>query len=547
MTLIQKYVRDEKIVPAALTGLLLTASFPEAGFSGLACVALVPLLAAVEGASPGKSFRVGFMAGLIHFLSLLYWVVHSMQVYGNLGPAVSAAILFLLAAYLACYPGLFAMLAASLPKNRFSGLFLIPAFWVACEYARFRVMAGFPWEFLGCSQYQNLAFIQIADLFGVYGVSFWIVFSNACVWMIFGFFSFKNARAKTISRARAAGALGLLFAASAAVFSYGKWRMISVDALMASAPKKTVAFVQGNIPQEKKWDPNFSSQIIQKYLDLSLSVQDREPDLVVWPETATPFYFLQERRRTPKLLAGLAGMDADFVIGSPQGRRTAAGVEYLNSAYLLSGKGKVFGRYDKSRLVPYGEYIPLKRFMPFLGKIVAQAGDFVPGPVGRTLEWKESRVGIQICYEIIFPDISRLMAQNGAGLLINITNDAWFGKTSAARQHFSMAVLRAVENRRAVVRAANTGISAFIDPVGRITGETGLFKEAAIAAAMPVYEGETFYTRRGDLFALACVFVSLFFVLMKRLRRAIKGAESENKRKKESRRRQNVHGTQTGP
>jgi len=191
----------------------------------------------------------------------------------------------------------------------------------------------------------------------------------------------------------------------------------------------------------------------------------------------------------------------------------------------------VFGRYDKARLVPYGEYIPLKKIMPFLGKIVAQVGDFVPGTKGKTIFWNDCRIGVQICYEIIFPDLSRAMAKNNAAFLINITNDAWFGNTSASYQHFSMSVLRAVENRRSVVRAANTGISGFIDPSGRIKEKTGLFEEATLTKKMPVYEEKTFYTRNGDIFALACVGAAFVFCLAEILRKGYKRRKVDNKKR----------------
>ena len=189
--------------------------------------------------------------------------------------------------------------------------------------------------------------------------------------------------------------------------------------------------------------------------------------------------------------------------------QTDSAVEYYNSAYLIRPQTQEISKYDKAHLVPYGEYIPLKKWLPFLGKIVAQVGDFKPGEKGNTLSWRDYRLGIQICYEVIFPSLSRAMARNDASLLINITNDAWFGKTSGPYQHFSMTVFRAVENRRALARAANTGISGFIDPAGRILTSTALLEEAVATESLPLLQRKTFYTRFGDLFAMTCLVLTL--------------------------------------
>ena len=535
-----------EMAPGVLTGLLLTASFPKIGAAPLAWVALVPLLLSIRGASPGKSFRLGFGAGLAHFLSLLYWLVYTMNVYGNIPTPLAISIFFLLAAYLSFYIGVFSMLVSRLCQTVWSAFFLIPTFWVAIEYARFFIFPGFPWEFLGYSQYKVLSVIQIADTLGVYGVSFWIVLGNALLFSGVLFFRKNRVAPKPVARKKSsgaslretspalrhmAGAAVVFFLLSAALLAYGKWRVISVDKEMASGVWKTIAVIQGNIDQKTKWDPKFRDGIIDKYIDLSVSVKKSSPDLLIWPETAVPFYFLQERSPTIKVLNALKETGGDYIIGTPRIQRREKGAAYFNSAFLVSGSGTVLGRYDKSRLVPYGEYIPFKKFMPFIGKIVAQAGDFVPGEKGKTMAWGDFQLGIQICYEIIFPDLSRAMVQNNAALLANITNDAWFGYRAAAYQHFSMATLRAVENRRSVVRAANTGISGFIDPVGRTLEKTALFTEAALARKMPLLDKKTFYTRNGDVFALICVGVALFFVLLKMLRQAINGLTIKRQKK----------------
>jgi apolipoprotein N-acyltransferase len=209
---------------------------------------------------------------------------------------------------------------------------------------------------------------------------------------------------------------------------------------------------------------------------------------------------------------GVHDTGADFIIGSPSFGLGKNAVEYYNSAYLVGPEGNVYGKYDKAHLVPFGEYVPFKKWLPFLGKMVEGVGDFRPGKKGQTIKWGDYRLGLQICYEIIFPDLARAMTKNNASLLVNITNDAWYGESSAPYQHFSMTILRAVENRRSIIRSANTGISGFIDPSGRVIASTKLFSDAVITRTVPILEETTFYSRFGDLFAMACLGLTLVAV-----------------------------------
>ncbi|MCK5509598.1 MAG: apolipoprotein N-acyltransferase, partial [Desulfobacterales bacterium] len=238
---------------------------------------------------------------------------------------------------------------------------------------------------------------------------------------------------------------------------------------------------------------------------------EEKPDLVVWPETATPFYFLYDRPLSKKVQKGIHDTNTNFLIGSPSFVRREHTIEYYNSAYLMSPNGRVCGKYDKAHLVPFGEYVPFKKWLPFIGKMVEAVGDFSVGQKGKTIKWNNYNPGLLICYEIIFPELSRAMAKNDAALLVNITNDAWYGRTSAPYQHFSMAVFRAIENRRSLVRAANTGISGFIDPVGRIMASTPLFQEKVITRFVPIIHKTSTYTRFGDLFAIACIVAMFIF------------------------------------
>jgi apolipoprotein N-acyltransferase len=301
----------------------------------------------------------------------------------------------------------------------------------------------------------------------------------------------------------------------AAAWIYGKWQVASFDHKLSQADVRRITVVQGNIDQAIKWDPAFQVETTKKYINLSLSAEKHNPDMVVWPETATPFYFLNDAPLTKMVIDAMVEMEKDFLIGSPsytyeEGKKD---VEYYNSAYVIDVESKVIEKYDKVHLVPFGEYIPFKKWLPFLGKMVAHVGDFKTGKKGETLSWKSDELGVQICFEIIFPDLSRAMVKNGAGILINITNDAWFAKTSAPYQHFSMAVFRAVENRRSLVRAANTGISGFVDPVGRIIQGSALFEDAVLTENIPIYHKTSLYTRFGDFFAVACTLMSVIFII----------------------------------
>ena len=318
------------------------------------------------------------------------------------------------------------------------------------------------------------------------------------------------------------GACVLFAAGFLLTWIYGAWRIKATDNLIAASPTVRVAVIQGNIDQAVKWDPAFQAATIKAHHRLSIAAKSENPDLIVWPESATPFYLFYDKRPTENVLAGIQQADIDFLIGSPSFRRQDQSVINYNSAYLISPATKKISKYDKAHLVPYGEYVPFKKWLPFLGKLVAQVGDFRPGKPGKTLPWKNNALGVQICYEIIFPGLSRAMVKNDAVLLINITNDAWFGTTSGPYQHFSMTIFRAVENRRALARAANTGISGFIDPVGRILASTPLLEEAAVTRTLPLIHKKTFYTHFGDLLALACLAGTMFVILFEFGKYAVK-------------------------
>ncbi|MGD2099103.1 MAG: apolipoprotein N-acyltransferase [Desulfobacterales bacterium] len=499
---------------AAASGLLLTGSFPKVGLDWLAWFALVPLLVAIANLPAKESFRMGFITGLVHYLTLLYWVVPVMRTYGYLPLYLSVAILFLFAAVLALFPAVYATALAAVGHTPVRCLIGVPLLWVALEYVRTIIFTGFPWALLGHALYLRHHLIQIADLFGVYGVSFLVALSNASVFAVITCARRKTWHNRPVSKSLLLGAIGVFAAGLLITWIYGAWRMKAMDKQIAASPRVRVAVIQGNIDQAVKWDPAHQFAAIKKHQRLSLSAKSENPDLIVWPESATPFYLFFDKRPTEMVMAGIEETGIDFLVGSPSVAREGKNVIYYNSAYLISPKAKNVSKYDKTHLVPYGEYVPLERWLPFLGKLVAQVGDFRPGKPGKILPWNKGALGIQICYEVIFPGLSRELVRNGATLLINITNDAWFGTTSGPYQHFSMTIFRAVENRRALARAANTGISGFIDPAGRILASTALLEEAALTRPLPMLSPITFYTRYGDLFALACLTGAVFAILL---------------------------------
>lgn len=500
-----------------LSGLLMTAAFPHIELSWLAWIALIPLMISLDGATPKNGFRLGFISGIVHYLSLMYWLVHTLMTFGHLPVYLSVPLLFLLAAYMALYPAIFSA-AFSWAATRPPGyLFFMPAIWTALEYIRSFFLSGFPWEFLGYSQYRFLTLIQIADITGVYGVSFIILSVNVAGFLIWRVFSDRTSpNTLNYKRSAACGAaVSVLLVLH--TLGYGQWRTLIIDKTISKSPVSVIAVVQGNVDQAIKWNPAFQIATTEKYISLSKSAAASRPDLIVWPETAAPFYFLYNKAPTEIVLRGVRETGTSFLIGSPSfvpKSEDLKKADFFNSAFLIDPTGHVTGKYDKVHLVPFGEYVPLQQWFPFIGKIVEEAGDFKCGDKGRTLNRGKFPLGIQICYEMIFPELSREMTRNHAAFLINMTNDAWYGKTSAPYQHFSMAVFRAIENRRSLIRSANTGISGFIDPVGRILAKTPLFEDAVISRSLPALTIESFYTRYGDAFAQLCTAMSTLFICM---------------------------------
>jgi apolipoprotein N-acyltransferase len=486
---------------AVCSGLLLTACFPPFGFAFVGWGALVPLFYLAARSKPPACFTLGWLAGLFHGLSLLYWITYVVNRYGNLPLPVSLTICFLLVAYLAIFPGLFCAGLSWLRNRGLPWLAAAPFLWVTLELGKSRLLTGFPWENLGYSQYSWLPVIQMADLTGVFGISLVLVISNV---LLFTLIFLTKGQRKALTRLYP---LVLLILLVSTVVGYGSWRLTSSEDNLG--PSFKVALVQGNIAQDTKWDPAFQQTTLEKYLRLTREVLKEQPQLLIWPETATPFYFLADRKNSETLLRQVREMQIPLLFGSPAYGRKGELLRFYNRAYLLDGQGRLIGYYDKIHLVPFGEYVPWKNILFFVNKLVQAAGDFASGEQAVVLDLPPARAGVLICYEAIFPELSRDLVNAGANFLVNLTNDAWFGRSSAPYQHLSMAVLRAVENRVPMARCANTGISGFIDSRGRILQVTSLFEDATMLGSVQLGERKTLYTRYGDWVAWICLFVTV--------------------------------------
>jgi apolipoprotein N-acyltransferase len=479
-----------RLAVAAVAGAALHLAYPRPGWDLLGWVALAPVLAlAATAPTPARALGEGWVAGLAFFLPLLRWLVDTVATFSSLPWPLAVLLLLGLAGYLALYWGVVAWALARLRDRMGPGaLWLAPVLWVAAELARTHVLSGFPWGLVGYVPYRRLAVIQVAAWTGVYGVSALLVLVNVAVaWA-------------ALEGRRSALALGsgVVVVAVGGALVLGQARLASP----ARAPSVAVAIAQGNVDQAVKWDAGHRDETLRTYADLSRAAVPGSR-LVVWPEAAVPVYLGAE----PAVLAWLvdlaAGLEVPLLVGAPDAVSAGGAVRYLNGAFLVDARG-VRARYDKMHLVPFGEYVPLKRLLFFVEAIAAEIGDFTPGREVRVFPLEGAPFGTVICYEVIFPDLFRRFVGKGATFMTNLTNDAWFGDSGGPLQHLAMVPLRAVENGVAVVRAANTGVSAFVAPSGAIRASLPLGHRGTLRERVPLRQGQTFYTRFGDLFAHAC-------------------------------------------
>jgi apolipoprotein N-acyltransferase len=485
---------------AVASGVLLALSFPKFGHGLVAWVALVPLLVALAGArSTSHGFRLGYLAGAVSSLGIVYWTSLVVVQYGGLSMPMGIAVMVLLCLALALFPCLFGWVMAFWARTWGPGALLAaPVAWVAMEVLRGHTLFNFAWCLLGYSQHAHLPMIQIARFGAVYAVSFVVAASSAAI-------AYAIVEPRRGPRLRALLGAALLVGGVAAD---GLWRL---RAPIPDSGRLTVGLVQAAIRQEDKWDADEAFANLGHHVALTREAAARGARLVVWPESSLPWLY----DRNPAIAAQLQGLtrelDVHLLFGNDDredGVTDQRGRIWVGAKMLTPG-GDVAFRYHKMRLVPFGEYVPVESVLTLGGRysarVVDAVGAFTPGTEYAVGEVDGRRLGVSICYEAIFPDLLREFTVRGADLLVNVTNDAWYGRTSAPHQHFAMAVFRAVENGKYLVRAANTGISAVVDPRGRVLERTALFERRAIVRDVPIVPGLTFYARRGDVFAWGCL------------------------------------------
>lgn len=484
--------------------------FPDLGV--LAWFSLIPFYLRIKKSSPRSALGQGFLFGFGFYGISLYWIFIAMHTYGDIPLWGSLLGIFLAVLLMALFPAVTAMLAALFSERGPPLWIVFPLIWVVSDFARTVIpLGGFPWSSLAYTQKSFLPLLQSLDVTGIYGITFLVIFSNAIVGECF--LSLKN---KTRFPLKPVLFFSLIFIAT---FVYGQVRLRQVRHDIEGRRTLKVSMIQGNIPQEQKWLEEKIDEIIVRHVFLSEEALKEKPALVVWPEAAYPAAISPEN----KVLPNLASFPIPLLIGvvsydgvvpaiwppSPQDIENT-GFHLYNSAVLVKTGGLVADRYDKQHLVPMGEYVPLKGVFGSLNQIVPSMSSFTPGNKLNLMDIGLSpatplRFGVTICYEDLFPSISRTFTRNGADFLVNLTNDAWYEYSSAVFQHFDFSRFRAIENRRAMVRATNTGVTGFFSPAGDVIKEAPLFKELILTAEIPVGGLTSFYTHYGDIFVWLCV------------------------------------------
>ena len=502
---------------ALLSGALLALSFPKFGHSAFGWIALAPLLVALtyRRQTTRRSFALGLLAGFVYFAGTLYWFVVTLTLFGELSMPVAMFASAMGIAYLALYPALFAVMQAQLARAMGKrAVLLAPAVWVATEMARTYAPLDFPWELLGYSQATVLPVAQITSVVGVYGLSALVAsVSSAAAYATLD----RSAR-----RWRVCAAVAVTLAA---VTVWGTLR-IRGQALVTQGTGVRVAVLQGNVLQDQKWDPAMRDAIMDRYIAMTREAIGRHAQFIIWPESATPLPYEQDVARGDVIRRLAREAQVTLLIGSdqvepvrPVPQAKAGAGRLYNAAYLIRPDGGTAATYRKIHLVPFGEYVPFSRLLYFMGPLVEAVSDFAPGTDATLLPVKGHMVSTAICYEIIYAGLIRSFVTHGSELLTTITNDAWYGWSSAAFQHWEQASLRAVEQGRYLARAANTGISGFVDPYGRVLQRSNMFQSAVLAEDVRFLTSRTIYSRIGDVAGWASVAVTLAALVATRRRR----------------------------
>jgi len=506
------------------SGILQVLVFPRPGLSFLCWVALAPLIYAIlrarEGdatqlltdeafsylvpARPWQGFLLGTLSGTLFYLGSCYWVVTVMHQHGGISRGVSVLLMLAFAFVLGLHHGAFGLLLAwaarSRPGYNRRALALAPFFWVSVEMLR-AYGVSYPWQLLGTAQVNNIPLARIASVTGVWGVSFEIALVNAAFAAIF-----------LVPRARR---LAMLLAALAAAVALQSTQLIKLEPFPA---EYSATLVQQNVPLDFDWTAQSYEQKLDEFEQMSrMPQQGGATQVVVWPEAPTPFF--TNDTRFVATTARIARENHAYVIAGSLGEPPPGNTgreDVFNSAVLVAPDGNPAGRYDKIHLVPFGEYIPFARWLRFAQSLTHAAGTFLRGTRREPLLLGGHKYGVFICYESIFPSEVRVFAQRGAEVFVNISNDTWFGDGGAPWHHLDIARMRAIENHRWLLRCTNSGITAVIDPYGRVTQQLPRKQALSLNANYGLMTGVTFYTRCGDWFPALCVIISLAGLLWRR-------------------------------
>jgi apolipoprotein N-acyltransferase len=472
------------------SGLLTAAPFLLPALFPLAWVSLVPLFWALRQGTPWQGFFYGWLAGIVANLTGFYWLNYTISVFGGFSYALGALVF---AGFGLCAGLPFAIFSALVRSCGFGIMTVLPSlFWVALEFW-FPLL--FPWHFAN-SQSQFLTLIQSADLTGPYGTGFLLIWSNTII--------ARSVIARRTERKSLMKAGAVMVAAVFAALLYGHWRLKSVAGEMSAARTLSVAAIQGSIEISKKWNVSFLASNLESYRQLSQDTQGAT--LVVWPESAVENWVSEKIAQLPPTVMPVLPPDTRYLIfgaRSFRGDPARPDVKAFNSAFLVDSQGRAMAYYHKQVLLAFGEYIPLSEYVGKLPGMPPIGGGFTAGAEPRTLDLPEGiRIGTLICYEDLIPFLARaFVRESKANLLLNLTNDAWFGPTVAPWQHARLSQWRAIETRRTLVRATNTGLTTIINARGEMLQTLPLFTTGILKANAEILESETLYVRFGDWFA----------------------------------------------
>ncbi|MCJ7509212.1 MAG: apolipoprotein N-acyltransferase [candidate division Zixibacteria bacterium] len=490
--------RNLKLV--LLSAFLTSLSFPPLPLGFLAYFCLVPLILAWQDKTPKQAFGLGYLFGVISNLLLLYWIAWPISLgYYILFLAASAAILIL-----SLYPAILALLYALIERRwKDKAVFALPFLWVSMEYLRSLGEVAFPWVNLAYTQTKYLDLIQYASITGIYGVSFWVVCLNVIL-----FFYVKS----YLSRRKLIGITLIFLGFMILPYLYGHLSLN--QQVKKDGPR--IALLQGNIDIQTKWDPDLVDYNLETYFEMSRDAAlkthnscKQKVDLIIWPETAAPCYLAHEWKYLNWVKREVDSLDIPMLIGAQHYRREGENYNYYNSAFFFKPHRRDFEIYDKINMVPFSERIPYREKLGPINNLQLGQSDFSRGKDFTIFNLPQGNFAVLICFESAFPDLVRKFVNCGASFLVNITNDAWFGKTSGPFQHSQMAVLRAIENRIGIARCGNTGVSMFIDPYGRTSQVTPIWTKKIIIENVALQKKKTFYTKYGDWLAKLCCLVTL--------------------------------------